>query len=95
MAMGWAIGCQGLLHFATSPIVADTDGDQFTDAQELLELDRNPLIADLPRLQIFVGDVRLEVSVTSSYTDGTGESKTTTDSLQTTLGESRGAKVWH
>ena len=72
--------------------MADTDGDQFTDAQELLELDRNPLIADLPRLQIFVGDVRLEVSVTSSYTDETGELKTTTDSLQTTQGESRERK---
>lgn len=77
------------IHFKTSPIVADTDGDQFTDAQELLELDRNPLIADLPRLQILVGDVRLGLNVISSYTDETGTEKTSTETLQTTLGESR------
>ena len=77
-----------LKHFETSPIVADTDGDQFTDAQELLELDRNPLIADLPRLQILVGDVRLGIRVTSSYTDESGQVRSNTDSLQTTLSES-------
>lgn len=78
-----------LKHFETSPIVADTDGDQFTDAQELLELDRNPLIADLPRLQILVGDVRLGIRVTSSYTDESGQVRSNTDSLQTTLSESQ------
>ena len=45
--------------FKTSPNLKDTDGDQFTDDRELLSLDRNPLLADLPRMQIFVGDARM------------------------------------
>lgn len=74
--------------FGTSPIIADTDGDQFSDDRELLDLDRNPLIADLPRLQIFIGDARLSVNVVSTYTDETGTLQSSTETLQTTFGES-------
>ncbi len=72
----------------TSPIIVDTDGDQFSDDQELLELDRNPLIADLPRMQIFIGDARLSLNIISSYTDETGTTQTSEETLQTTFGES-------
>ena len=78
--------------FKTSPNLKDTDGDQFTDDRELLSLGRNPLLADLPRMQIFVGDARMTLNVKSSYTDDSGKVRATTEELQTTLGESREQK---
>jgi hypothetical protein len=42
-------------------IVADSDGDGYEDAQELFEMNRDPRIADLPRHQIVVGGVRLQI----------------------------------
>ena len=75
--------------FKTSPVIADTDGDQFRDNVELIDLDRNPLIADLPRFQIIAGESRLSLEISSSYTDETGETQTTEESLQTSLGKSK------
>ena len=42
-------------------ISADTDGDAFTDAEEALELNRDPLVADIPRPRIQVGDTALRL----------------------------------
>ena len=78
--------------FKTSPNLKDTDGDQFTDDRELLSLGRNPLLADLPRMQIFVGDARMTLNVKSSYTDDNNNITTTDETLKTTLGESREQK---
>lgn len=61
----------GDLVFETSLILADTDGDSMDDREELFLVNRNPLMADLPRPQIVVGDYSLQVEVSSSYTDVT------------------------
>ena len=55
-----------------SPVLADTDGDQIGDAEEILERNRNPLIADLPSPQIAVDELRFDINVTTSYTDEEG-----------------------
>ncbi len=60
------------LLFGTSPILDDTDGDGYEDYQELFELNRDPLLADLPRPQIVITAYDLTLNVTSSYTDETG-----------------------
>jgi murein DD-endopeptidase MepM/ murein hydrolase activator NlpD len=79
--------------FKTSPLLKDTDGDQFTDDRELLSLGRNPRIADLPRLQLFVGEARMSVKVDTAYTDESGKEQATTDTLATTIGETRERKL--
>jgi hypothetical protein len=48
--------------FKTSPYLADTDGDQLTDDYEILG-NRNARVSDLPRPEISVGEVRLEMDV--------------------------------
>ncbi len=53
--------------FITSPIIADTDGDGFSDSEELFLRNRNPRLADLPSLQITVGEVRVDVDEACSY----------------------------
>lgn len=81
------------LYFGTSPILADTDGDQLSDSVELIERNRNPLLADLPLPQITVGDIRLDLKITSSYTDEKGQSHEVTDSRSTSFAQSRSDKL--
>jgi hypothetical protein len=69
----------------TSPILDDTDGDGFTDSQELFEFNRNPRIADLPRPDITVGNMRLQLDERFSFTDETGQTITQESSTSTTL----------
>ncbi|MGE3180555.1 MAG: hypothetical protein AB7N71_02925, partial [Phycisphaerae bacterium] len=76
------------LDLATSPTLADTDGDQLDDDVELIERNRNPLIADLPRPQIFADDLFLEVDVAYSYTDEEGVSQSIEDTQATTFTQS-------
>ncbi|NIX25229.1 MAG: hypothetical protein GWN07_37690, partial [Actinobacteria bacterium] len=60
------------VEFDTSPILDDTDGDGFNDYEELFELNRDPLLADLPRPQIVVTSYDLQLEVKTSFTDETG-----------------------
>ncbi|MFO0893157.1 MAG: hypothetical protein U0790_28970 [Isosphaeraceae bacterium] len=48
--------------FKTSPILADTDGDQLRDDYEVAG-NRNPRVSDLPRPEIEVGGVNLQLDV--------------------------------
>lgn len=71
--------------FRTSPILADTDGDQFSDPDEVSAGNRNPLVADLPSPVITIGEIQLELDTRFTFTDVTGQSDTTTDSVSTNL----------
>ncbi|NLE61711.1 MAG: Ig-like domain-containing protein, partial [Planctomycetes bacterium] len=77
------------IYFQTSPVIADTDGDQMSDAVEIIERNRNPLVADLPLPQIIVDGVRLDLKITSSYTDEQGVTRSVADSTSTTFSQSR------
>lgn len=77
------------LEFGTSPILGDTDGDGEDDRRELLELGRDPLIANLPRPQIVVNDFSLELGIVSSFTDESGATHRVSQSATTTVGQTR------
>jgi hypothetical protein len=70
--------------FHTSPLFADTDGDQLQDFDEIVTY-RNPRVADLPQLDIEVGDVNLQLDyrfdVTKEGTTTKGETQTTSSTL--------------
>ena len=69
----------------TSPILADTDGDQLDDRDELLNRSRNPHIADLPIVDITVGEINLELDQRYSFTDQFGEEQQFQQSYSSTL----------
>jgi len=71
--------------FDISPIHADTDGDQLSDDEEVEAANRDPRIADVPRIQIEVGDVALTLDERFTFTDSEGTSQTSTSSTSTTL----------
>ena len=71
--------------FGTSAIRADTDGDGFPDDVEATADARDPLVADLPRIAIRVGDVRLDLDERFSYVDLEGVTQTIESSVGTTL----------
>lgn len=73
------------LFFGTSPIIADTDGDQLDDNTELFSSNRNPLVADLPKPRIKIGNIIPAIDVRFSYTDTTGVSRTEERTEGTTL----------
>jgi hypothetical protein len=81
------------VYFRTSPILADTDGDQLADDVEMFQRNRNPLVADLPVPQIFVDEVRLDVKITSSYTDEDGVTHALKDSRSSQFQQSRSDKT--
>lgn len=62
--------------YKTSAILADTDGDGLDDDRELLELNRNPRIADLPEWEIETGDIRLQIDERYTFVDETGQTVT-------------------
>lgn len=69
-------------NFKTSPTMADTDGDSYTDFDEIIELggDFDPLIANLPQLELsLVGTAGLTVDI--AYTDSTQQADTRSTSL--------------
>ena len=74
--------------FRTSPILADTDGDQISDTDEVLGRNRDPRVADLARIGIAVGDVRLQIDERYTFQNEIGESEQRTNSSSTTLSSS-------
>jgi hypothetical protein len=74
--------------FHTSVVLADTDGDKFSDYEELIELNRHPRIADLPAVNISVGQVRLQIDERFSYTDEQGTLITEESSSNSSLSQS-------
>jgi predicted outer membrane repeat protein len=68
---------------ATSPTLADTDGDGFTDFEEYDYPSRSPVIADLPALELKIVDpidVRLDVEYAEEKGQSTEYSTTLTES---------------
>ncbi|HUW82967.1 MAG TPA: IPT/TIG domain-containing protein [Phycisphaerae bacterium] len=77
------------LALETSPVIADTDGDQLTDYDEIIQRNRNPLISDLPLPQITVDEIRLDLKITSSYTDEIGVTHESNDFRSSSFTQSR------
>jgi hypothetical protein len=78
----------------TSPSLADTDGDNVSDFDEVIQNNTNPLVAQVPELELsFEGvvDVRLKADVTNGST--TGKQYGNTYSLSKTTAESRSDSV--
>ena len=70
--------------FHTSPFFADTDGDQISDADEVYG-NRNPLVSDLPRPEISVGEINLQLDVHFTETNDQQRRDLETQSISTTL----------
>ncbi|WP_327909285.1 binary toxin-like calcium binding domain-containing protein [Bacillus paramycoides] len=72
----------GKKRFITNPKSANSDGDPFTDSYEVehydsdSDIDFNPMIANVPNLQIAVK--RIDITPVASITDSNGESRTKT-----------------
>ncbi|SFD61581.1 binary toxin B/toxin PA [Bacillus sp. 491mf] len=72
----------GKKRFITNPRSANSDGDPFTDSYEVehydsdSDVDFNPMIANVPNLQIAVK--RIDITPVASITDSKGESRTKT-----------------
>ncbi|MDZ7706937.1 MAG: hypothetical protein U5J97_03385 [Trueperaceae bacterium] len=81
------------LFFDTSALYADTDGDQFLDDYEVTTDNRNPRIADLPVVEIDVGNVDLQLDV--RFEEQTSEGTSTVDSttVSTTLERSESSRT--
>ena len=60
----------------TSLVLADTDGDQLNDREEIVLRNRNPRLADLPLPQIRIGEINLEIDERFTYTDEEGIEQT-------------------
>ncbi|MFW5875201.1 MAG: hypothetical protein ACOCXM_00560 [Myxococcota bacterium] len=81
------------LDFQTSPILADTDGDGFSDYEELFELNRDPLVSDMPRPQVTVNEFDLQLDLQYKWTDEAGEVKTHTESTSTSISQAQASSV--
>jgi len=68
---------------ATSPTLADTDGDGRTDYEELEDPTRSPLIADLPLVAIDFDDA-VDVRLNVEYAEEKGETHEYSESLSKT-----------
>lgn len=74
--------------FRTSALFDDTDGDGLLDGDEIVTDNRNPLIADLPRPRIDIGQVVLRLDTRFSFTNTDGVSTTSEESVETLLAQS-------
>jgi hypothetical protein len=75
--------------FKTNLLLADSDGDGFADGDELFEMNRNPRIADLPRQEIRVGDVNLQLDERITVETQNGESRSEEITTSTSFEASR------
>jgi len=75
--------------FLTSPLLADTDGDQFTDDEEITSLNRDPKIADLPKLNIEVDGINLQIDERYTYVNSEGQTVSSESSTSTSLSNSQ------
>lgn len=73
--------------FHTSPLFEDTDGDQISDANEIIG-SRNPRVSDLPRPEITVGEVNLQLNVKFTESNAQQRRELETKSVSTTLSAS-------
>ncbi|MDH5517495.1 MAG: hypothetical protein OEY36_06710 [Gammaproteobacteria bacterium] len=65
----------------TSPTLADTDGDNKTDYEEIIGGGSSPLIANIPSMEIsFVGDINIDINTNTSVA-----CETSANSSRTTL----------
>ena len=70
--------------FHTSPLFADTDGDQTDDFDEIIG-SRNARVADLPRPEITVGEVNLQLNVKFTETNNQERRDLETKAVTSTL----------
>lgn len=73
--------------FRTSPVFADSDGDQIKDGDEIIG-NRNPLVSDLPRPEISVGNINLQLDVRFTETKNTQQRDLENRSISTSLSSS-------
>ncbi|MDX2037148.1 MAG: hypothetical protein SFX72_10885 [Isosphaeraceae bacterium] len=73
--------------FKTSPIFADSDGDQIKDGDEIAG-NRNALVSDLPRPEIEVGAINLQLDVRFSESNAKETRDLDTKSVTSTLSQS-------
>src|SRR5690606_38565758 len=69
-------------------ILADTDGDQINDREELFVRNRNPRLSDLPIPQILIGTTNIEIDERFTYTDETGTERSTDRSTSSAFTQS-------
>ena len=70
--------------FRTSPLFADTDGDQISDSAQIIG-NRNPRVSDLPRPEISVGEVNLQLNVRFTESNAEQRRDLETKSVNSTL----------
>ncbi len=68
----WLFDGNELAIYRTSPSLQDTDADGRSDFEEIFLLDRNPLVSDLPKLEMELVDaVDIRLDVTYAEEEGT------------------------
>jgi hypothetical protein len=73
--------------FRTSPLFADTDGDQISDANEIIG-NRNPRVSDLPRPEISIGAVNMQLDVKFTESNAQQRRDLETKSISSSLATS-------
>ena len=63
---------QELLSFGTSPRLADTDGDNISDKQELIGDSTNPLVSNLPKPSIIIDEDTVDIRLNVTYSSEQG-----------------------
>lgn len=74
--------------YKTSPLLADTDGDGLDDDVEILELNRSARVADLPRWDLEIGEIKVQIDERYTYTDSTGETVSEESSTEVSFAQS-------
>ena len=88
---------QEVMNRHTSPSMVDTDGDSLSDYDELIENKGNPLIANMPRMEVWTHSVSifLDYETSEGWTDESSElvSTKSSSSVNTISYDSNNAKV--
>jgi hypothetical protein len=86
---------QEVEQFKTNALDADSDGDGYSDYDELFRLNRDPRVSDLPKQQISVGNVRLQLDQRFTSTDDQGQTISSDSSTSATLETDQSTDVSH